>query len=187
MESREETTAAPGAQQNLPEWADKALNNLERLFKEQFKTTSRGGRWNLAGKLLLSFSRVEFPGFWILVECPWQWTLMFPLHFPGTQSDGFEYTGWRTSGSPEAERDLQSAGGGWRFMKIVGWSSFCGPLLALGVIYFKFYTAGLLWAYYRSIHKQTHAKLCPGDTWWVYVTLGLCFRGKRGATAKNSV
>lgn len=44
MESREETAAAPGAQQNLPEWADKALNNLERLFKEQLKTTSHGGR-----------------------------------------------------------------------------------------------------------------------------------------------
>lgn len=27
-----------------PEWADRALNNLERLFKEQLKTASRGGR-----------------------------------------------------------------------------------------------------------------------------------------------
>ena len=44
MESREETTAALGAQQNLPEWADRTLNNLERLFKEQLKTASRGGR-----------------------------------------------------------------------------------------------------------------------------------------------
>lgn len=43
MESWEETML-PESSKTCPEGADKALNNLERLFKEQLKTTSHDGR-----------------------------------------------------------------------------------------------------------------------------------------------
>lgn len=70
--------------------------DFKQLGKTLQRTIKNSLPWwevNLAGQLLLSFPRVEFPGFWVLVERPWQWILMFPFHFPGTQSDGYEYTG----------------------------------------------------------------------------------------------
>lgn len=83
MESREETMAAPGAQQNMPEWADKTLNNLERLFKEQLKTASRGGEWALASQLLLSFPRGRIPRLLDPGGAPLAVDPDVPFSFPG--------------------------------------------------------------------------------------------------------
>lgn len=133
-----------------------------------------------AGQLLLAFPRVKFPGFWVLVEHPWQCTLLpVPFLFAGAQSRAWEHTGWRTAGPPEAAKDFKSAGGGWRFVKTAGWSSFCGQLLAIGAIHFQCCTAGLPGVYCRSVNKQTQAKLRPGDKWWGCVTLGLDVKGKK--------
>lgn len=77
-----------------PEWADKALNNLESLFKEQLKTTSHGGRWIWLGDSCYLSPGVDFPSFCILVEWPWQWTPKYvPFSLSRVQSGGLSTRG----------------------------------------------------------------------------------------------
>ena len=91
MESREETMTAPGVQQNLPCVGGQGFKQLGKALQRTIKNNLPWWEVNLAGKLLLSFPRVEFPGFWILVERPWQWT---EKYVPFSLSWGLEWWFW---------------------------------------------------------------------------------------------
>lgn len=141
-----------------------------------------------AGQLLLAFPRVRFPGFWVC------WSTLGSTHYSaGSFSlcrDSETCLGAprvKNSCPPEAAKDFKSAGGSWRFVKIAGWSSFCGQALAMVALHFQCSTAELPRACCRWLNKQTRAKLRPGDKWWGCVTLELGVRGKTWAAAEDLV
>lgn len=186
--SRKETRIASRVQGGLPWVGGEGFKYLESLFKEQLKTSSRGGRRNCCSAPAY-FPQGEIPRLLELVGHPWLYTplLRVPSPSAAAQSPAWEHTGWRTAGPPEAENDFQSAGGGWRFGKTAGWSSLCGQLLAIGASHSQCCPAELPRAYCRSVNKQTHAKLRPGDKWWGPVTVGLDVRGEKGVAVEDLV